>query len=163
MREQCLMNPVLMLTARGELEDRLAGLDTGADDDVTRPFEIEELLARMRALERRVARAWIFNARPLEIDRRTRVVKYAGNPIDLTSHEYDVLARLADNPNACVRRQRERIFEPFYRAGNAKSGEGAGLGLDIARQLARTDGGDIRVGEGLGGCFQVLLPGGSGR
>lgn len=59
--------------------------------------------------------------------------------------------------------ERERIFEPFYRAGNAKSGEGAGLGLAIARQLARTDGGDIRVGEGLGGCFQVLLPGASGR
>ena len=97
--------PVLMLTARGELEDRLAGLDTGADDYVTKPFEIEELLARMRALERRVTRAWVFRAGQFELDRRTRVVKYGEDRLDLTSREYELLARLADNPNECVTRQ----------------------------------------------------------
>jgi DNA-binding response OmpR family regulator len=105
MREYRPMMPVLMLTARGELEDRLAGLNTGADDYVTKPFEIEELLARMRVLERRVARAWVFKAGSLEIDRRNRVVKNAGNRLDLTSREYDLLARLADSPNECVSRQ----------------------------------------------------------
>jgi DNA-binding response OmpR family regulator len=85
--------PVLMLTARGELEDPLVGLDTGADDYVTKPFEIVELLARMRALERRVTRAWVFRAGQFELDRRMRVVKYGEDRLDLTSREYELLAR----------------------------------------------------------------------
>jgi DNA-binding response OmpR family regulator len=97
--------PVLMLTARGEVDDRVAGLNTGADDYLTKPFEIEELLARMRALERRVSRAWVFKAGPFELDRRTRVVKYGENRLDLTAREYELLARLADSPNECVPRQ----------------------------------------------------------
>jgi two-component system heavy metal sensor histidine kinase CusS len=56
--------------------------------------------------------------------------------------------------------ERERVFEPFYRSTNVTraSGEGTGLGLTIARELARAHGGDIRVGDGRGGCFEVLLP-----
>jgi DNA-binding response OmpR family regulator len=97
--------PILMLTARGEVDDRIAGLNTGADDYLTKPFEIEELLARMRALDRRIARAWVFKAGQFELDRRTRVVKCGGARLDLTSREFDFLARLADSPNECVSRQ----------------------------------------------------------
>lgn len=97
--------PVLMLTARGELEDRLAGLNTGADDYLTKPFEIEELLARMRALQRRTTLSWVFKAGSFELDRRTMVVKSGGACLELTVREYKLLARLADSPNECVSRQ----------------------------------------------------------
>jgi DNA-binding response OmpR family regulator len=104
LRELRPLMPILMLTARGEVDDRIAGLNTGADDYLTKPFEIEELLARMRALARRIGRSWVFKAGQFELDRRTRVVRYDGTRVDLTSREFELLARLADSPNECVSR-----------------------------------------------------------
>ncbi len=96
--------PVLMLTARGEVHDRVMGLRTGADDYVTKPFDVEELLARLIAVHRRANQSWITCAGPLEIDRRAQVVRAHGKRLDLTSREYTLLARLADVPGQCVSR-----------------------------------------------------------
>jgi DNA-binding response OmpR family regulator len=93
--------PVLMLTARTSVADRIAGLNTGADDYLTKPFDFQELLARVRALLRRgpALRAEILQIADLSIDTRARRVQRAGRTIELTTKEYallDYLARCAD-------------------------------------------------------------------
>lgn len=96
--------PVLMLTARGELADRVLGLRTGADDYVAKPFEVEELLARVEALRRRARRSWVTTLGALEVDRRAQVARIGAKRIDLTAREFALLVRLADAPDQCVPR-----------------------------------------------------------
>ncbi|TML22907.1 MAG: response regulator transcription factor, partial [Actinobacteria bacterium] len=85
--------PVLMLTARDAVENRVEGLDAGADDYVTKPFALEELLARVRALIRRSTDGTDEKLRfaDLELDPGTREVRRAGEPIDLTRTEFSLL------------------------------------------------------------------------
>src|ERR671936_3051531 len=82
--------PVLMLTARDEVENRVAGLDAGADDYVTKPFALEELLARVRALLRRSGGAHdeVLRFADLELDPKTREVRRAGEQVELTRTEF---------------------------------------------------------------------------
>jgi two-component system copper resistance phosphate regulon response regulator CusR len=91
--------PVLMLTARDVVEDRIAGLDSGADDYLTKPFDFGELLARTRALLRRgeVVRSEVLKVADLEIDTRAKRVKRAGRDIQLTAKEYGLLEYFARN------------------------------------------------------------------
>jgi two-component system OmpR family response regulator len=98
--------PVLMLTARTGVADRIRGLDAGADDYLVKPFDFGELLARLRALLRRgpVDRPAIVSIGDLRIDSGTRVVTRAGEEIELTAREYDVLALLARQPGRVVSR-----------------------------------------------------------
>jgi DNA-binding response OmpR family regulator len=99
--------PILMLTARAEEIDRVLGLEVGADDYVTKPFGIRELLARVRALLRRVelqsASAQepalpVLVAGPLRVDLAQRLVSIDGRSLDLTPKEFDLLARLVQHP-----------------------------------------------------------------
>jgi two-component system, OmpR family, copper resistance phosphate regulon response regulator CusR len=87
--------PVLMLTARHAVDDRVAGFDSGADDYLVKPFDFRELLARVRALVRRAgappARAGRLEAGPVTIDARQRTVHVDGTPIVLTAREYALL------------------------------------------------------------------------
>jgi len=114
--------PIIMTTARGDEFDRVLGLELGADDYVTKPFSLRELLARIRAVGRRA-----FNAAPagvaehttsqvgaLAIDRRTRRVTLDGTEIELTPKEFDILAFLADDPGAV--RTRTDILEDVWEA-----------------------------------------------
>ncbi|HEX4342780.1 MAG TPA: response regulator transcription factor [Verrucomicrobiae bacterium] len=89
--------PVLMLTARDEYADRVQGLDTGADDYVVKPFDLSELLARLRALIRRSANKSTnkIELGDVELDMRARTATRAGQPVILTAREYAILEYLA--------------------------------------------------------------------
>jgi two-component system, OmpR family, response regulator MprA len=106
--------PVLMLTARVEVENRVAGLDAGADDYVTKPFALEELLARVRALLRRTqddgAEKLAFS--DLELDPGTREVQRGGEPIELTRTEFSLLELFLRNPRQVL--TRSVIFERVW-------------------------------------------------
>jgi two-component system, OmpR family, response regulator MprA len=106
--------PVLMLTARDEIENRVAGLDAGADDYVTKPFALEELVARVRALLRRASTAATEALRfgDLELDPGTREVRRGGDPIELTRTEFALLELFLTNPRQVL--TRSIIFERVW-------------------------------------------------
>jgi len=103
-RRSGIAAPILMLTARGEIKERVLGLDAGADDYLTKPFELDELLARVRALVRRTAGIARLKCGDLEIDRIIRRVTLLGKPLTLTSREYALLVRLANRADQTVTR-----------------------------------------------------------
>ena len=98
--------PILMLTARDSLGDRVKGLDSGADDYLTKPFELEELYARLRALLRRMPAVLpsVLQVADLEIDTAAQQVQRAGREIPLTGKEYVMLEYLARNAGRVVGR-----------------------------------------------------------
>ena len=106
--------PVLMLTARDAVENRVEGLDAGADDYVTKPFALEELLARVRALIRRTADGADEKLRfaDLELDPGTREVRRGGEPIELTRTEFSLLELFMRNPRQVL--TRSIIFERVW-------------------------------------------------
>jgi len=105
---------VLILTARDTAEDRIKGLDLGADDYLVKPFVFGELLARVRALVRRKyeARKSVLRVADLEIDLSRRMVKRGGHSVDLSGREYALLEYLALNANRVVSRQ--EIWQHVY-------------------------------------------------
>jgi two-component system, OmpR family, response regulator MprA len=106
--------PVLMLTARTEVEDRVAGLDAGADDYVTKPFALEELLARVRALLRRTTDdgGEVLRFADLELDPGTREVRRGDRRIELTRTEFSLLELFLRNPRQVL--TRSVIFERVW-------------------------------------------------
>ena len=96
MRDADVWTPVLMLTARTAVEDRVAGLDVGADDYLAKPFAFDELVARLRALARRqvVERPTVLRVGPLSLDPATREVRRNGVPIPLSAKEFTLLEAL---------------------------------------------------------------------
>lgn len=93
LRNQRVNTPILMLTARDTVDDRVRGLDSGADDYLVKPFAIEELRARLRALLRREAgdKSALLTVGDLTLDPATHVVTRAGRPVELTAKEYALL------------------------------------------------------------------------
>jgi DNA-binding response OmpR family regulator len=98
--------PILMLTARDAVPDRVAGLDCGADDYLVKPFAFDELVARTRALIRRQipARSVVLSVRDVSLDTVTRRLTRGGQPVELTAKEYAVLEYLLRNPGVAVTR-----------------------------------------------------------
>jgi len=121
LRAEGLTIPILMLTARDAVQDRIAGLDTGADDYLTKPFDFHELLARLRALLRRghELRPETVEIADLSINTRARRVRRGGRQIELTAKEYALLEYLARRAGEVVSRAEiaehvwEENFDPF--------------------------------------------------
>jgi len=137
LRENHVM-PIIMLTARGEEIDRVMGLEVGADDYVAKPFSMRELLARVRAMLRRVElderrgsggpddeQDGVIRIRELEVDVASHSARIAGEPLDLTPKEFDLLHLFVSNPGRAFSREflLERVwkesFEGYDRAVDA--------------------------------------------
>lgn len=103
-RQASVLTPILMLTARADVPDRVAGLRAGADDYLVKPFEIDELLARIAALLRRSQQLGSLLLGDLVLDRLQRRCTVRGVPLDLTVREYELLVRLAAANGAPVSR-----------------------------------------------------------
>ena len=106
LRDEGAATPVLLLTARDTVEDRVTGLQAGADDYLVKPFAFRELLARVRALLRRDGRTKdpVLRVADLELDTVTRRVRRAGRTVELTSKEFAILEYFVRNPNRVLTR-----------------------------------------------------------
>jgi DNA-binding response OmpR family regulator len=104
MRQKAILTPILMLTAKDEIADKVTGLSEGADDYLTKPFSFEELLARIRALLRRSQdyKTKVLKAGDLEMDPLRRTVTRSGKKINLTGKEYALLEYLLRNRGRTV-------------------------------------------------------------
>ena len=106
--------PIIILTAKDDVSDRVLGLDSGADDYLVKPFELDELLARIRALLRRTQseRVQVLNFQDLVLDTSTRQASRHGRTISLTAKEYDLLELLLRHPRQVM--TRETIFDRVW-------------------------------------------------
>ena len=114
--------PILMLTARDEEPDRVAGLELGADDYLTKPFSPRELVARMKAVLRRTdgrSAEDVLTLSDVELNRNAREVVVDGQPVELTTKEFDLLATLLENPGIVVSRDQllDRVWGMTYPGG----------------------------------------------
>jgi two-component system alkaline phosphatase synthesis response regulator PhoP len=113
LRSEKITSPILMLTARTEEIDKVLGLETGADDYITKPFSIREFLARVKAIFRRVdidrveqsESVKTIEFKGISIDRKKRKVELKGNRVELTPKEFDLLYMLANNPGVTFSRK----------------------------------------------------------
>lgn len=113
-RSQGVLTPVLILTARGVWSERVEGIDAGADDYVAKPYQIEEVLARIRALVRRAAgqASAEIVCGPLRLDTKSTRVTVEGNPVKLTSLEYRLLSYLLHHQGRVI--SRSELVEHLY-------------------------------------------------
>ncbi|MDP3278797.1 MAG: response regulator transcription factor [Deltaproteobacteria bacterium] len=108
--------PVLMLTARGEVQEKVLGLEAGADDYLVKPFDVDEFVARINALLRRASGHAKLRCGPLEIDRVARQVRCEGAVIELTAREYSLLLHLVYHQGKVVTRSEllARVWESHF-------------------------------------------------
>lgn len=123
--------PVIFLTAKGTLEDRVRGLRLGAEDYITKPFELMELLARVETVLRRCGKTGRVLSLPpdIEIDTAARTVRRGGSPVALTAKEYELLLLFAQNKNVAL--YRDRIYEKVW--GDEYLGDSRTVDLHIQR------------------------------
>jgi DNA-binding response OmpR family regulator len=152
--------PVIMLTARGEIQDRLTGLDNGADDYITKPFIPEEVVARVNAVLRRPVQSLVASGQKifgsLKIDFKSREVFLNGASLTITPKDIALLLFLAENPNQLFHREQliEKVWGMDY--------EGSDRAVDLAIKRLRKsmlhwppEEGEIRTLRGTGYQFYV--------
>jgi two-component system OmpR family response regulator len=147
--------PVLILTARDRWSDKVQGIDAGADDYVAKPFHIEEVLARIRALVRRAAGHATneIECGPVRIDTKAGRVTVDGNPVKLTAHEYKVLEYLMHHRNRVVSRTEliEHLYDQdFDRDSNT-------IEVFVGRLRRKVSADLIETVRGLG--YRIVTPG----
>jgi DNA-binding response OmpR family regulator len=147
--------PIIMLTARGELEDRVAGLDGGADDYLVKPFRFQELLARIRAVLRRhnPAAGRVLTAGDVRLDRDTHEVERDGRLVELTPREFDLLELLMAHPRQVL--SRETILNRLW--GYDFAGDTNVVDVHIGavrRKLGDADHALVRTVRGVGYSFR---------
>ena len=132
--------PILILTARTEVTDRVAGLDAGADDYLAKPFALEELLARLRALLRRSsgAIADVLKVDDLVMDTASREVRRGGTIVDLTKTEFDLLELLMSNPGIVI--DRDTIYDRIWGYDFATSSNSLDVYIGYLRRKTEVDG-----------------------
>lgn len=122
LRERRVPAPVLMLSARGALEDRVRGLDLGADDYLPKPFDFSELVARLRAIARRPAAGprTVLTLADLELDPAARTVQRGGRRIELTAREFALLEYLLRRKGVVVTRDMilQNVWDAEYEGGS---------------------------------------------
>jgi two-component system response regulator MprA len=144
--------PVLMLTARDAVDDRVAGLDAGADDYLVKPFALNELLARLRALLRRSDPAGepVLRFADLTLDTRSREAERAGRPIELTRTEFSLLELLMRHPRQVL--SRSQIYESVWGYDFGPSSNSLGVYVGYLRR--KTEAADeprlIHTARGVG-------------
>ncbi|RIV26787.1 DNA-binding response regulator [Fibrisoma montanum] len=123
LREEHIRTPVLMLTAMGSVDDKLTGFDSGADDYLVKPFEFRELMARLRALNKRGSdpgtQANVLKVADLELDLNEKVARRGGNRIELTAKEFGLLEYLMRNRGRVVSRVdiAEKVWDIHFDTG----------------------------------------------
>jgi two-component system, OmpR family, copper resistance phosphate regulon response regulator CusR len=145
LRKRGLQTPVLILTARDTVEDRVGGLDAGADDYLVKPFAFPELLARIRALLRRGRSDQVLKLRlaDLEMDLVTRVVARAGGRIDLTAKEFELLEYLLRHQGSIV--SREMLSRDVWQSAGRATPLDNVIDVTIARLRRKIDGSSGKV------------------
>lgn len=147
--------PILMLTAKDAIADRVAGLDTGADDYLVKPVELDELLARVRALLRRRSPEMheVLRFADVELDTGTRIAHRAGRPIRLSTTEYELLALFMRRPRQVL--TRDLIFDRVW--GYDFEGESNVLEVYIGYLRTKLEaGGEPRILYTMRGAGYVL-------
>jgi DNA-binding response OmpR family regulator len=114
LRQRRVETPILMLTGRDAIEDRVQGLDSGADDYLTKPFALTELVARIKALSRRhlVDRTSTLSAGPISLDTAAHMVRVAGQPVELTAKEFAIMEFFMLHPRQVL--SREQVLENVW-------------------------------------------------
>jgi two-component system OmpR family response regulator len=140
--------PVLILTARDNWHEKVAGIDAGADDYLTKPFHMEELLARLRALIRRASglASPVLQCGALMLDTRSSRATLGGQPVTLTSHEYKVLDYLMHRQGSVV--SRSELIEHIYAQDHDR--ESNTIEVFIGRLRRKLPGVNIETARGLG-------------
>ncbi len=148
MREQGITIPVLILTARETIEDRVKGLDSGADDYLTKPFDLDELCARLRALQRRFLNRidTIVVYRNITLDPASHIVKVDGEEVNIPRREFALLQKLLENAGNVL--SREQLTQSLY--GWEEDVDSNALEVHIHNLRKKFGGNIIRTIRGVG-------------